>query len=252
MVENGINKLKDMVIYITGTKEKKIFDTIHELSNMYLFDKELAFSKRWEPEEFIAEITKSTKMISDTIREKFQQIENEIEEIGTLLIVLPKEAPNSRKKKKPDLKELIQMEPRLDSLKDFYAERLYNAINVSVLNSLKYLAEGCGYLLDYEDSLDYVDTGNELSAESLKYLRVKSTEDLTRPKQSDQRPLSVSAVLMRTSWNNEQDVEKSSFLSLEFTLKYTIPDVITHPSLDSCQKILKSVAHSMIESTTGV
>ena len=80
------------------------------------------------------------------------------------------------------------------------------------LNSLKYLAEGCGYLLDYEDNDEYIENLNEPSHESLKYLRVKSTEDLTRPKQADQRPLSVSTVLLKTSWNNDQDLEKSAFL----------------------------------------
>lgn len=201
-----------MVIYITDTKEKKIFDIINEINNMCLFDKDLAFSKRWQPEEFIAEMGKSAKTINEQVLEKFDQIENEIEEIGSILIVAAKDTPNSRKKKKPNLKELIQLEPRLDLLKDFYSEKLYNAMRLSVLSSLKYLAEGCGYLLDYEESLDYIEGSNEQSSDTLKYLRVKSTEDLTRPKNSDQRPLSVSSVLLKTTWKNEQDLENSSFL----------------------------------------
>ena len=156
-------------------------------------------------------MTKSGRIINETVTELFNSIENEIEEIGNLLIVPPKEMPNSRKKKKPNLKELIQLEPRLDLLKDFYSEKLYNAINLSVLNSLKYLAEGCGYLLDYEESLDYIDGSNEASNDTLKYLRVKSTEDLTRPKNTD-RPLSVSSVLLKTSWKNEKELEEASSL----------------------------------------
>ena len=45
----------------------------------------------------------------------------------------------------------------------------------------------------------------------LKYLRVKSTEDLTRPKNTD-RPLSVSSVLLKTSWKNEKELEEASSL----------------------------------------
>ena len=225
-----------MAIYVTNTKEKRILDKINEINNMCLFDKDLAFSKKWvsfvfltiiltylhlkksaiknknqDPDEFISEMTKSGRIINETVTELFNSIENEIEEIGNLLIVPPKEMPNSRKKKKPNLKELIQLEPRLDLLKDFYSEKLYNAINLSVLNSLKYLAEGCGYLLDYEESLDYIDGSNEASNDTLKYLRVKSTEDLTRPKNTD-RPLSVSSVLLKTSWKNEKELEEASSL----------------------------------------
>jgi hypothetical protein len=202
-----------MVIYVTDTKEKKILDTISELNSMCLFDKDLAFSKRWDPDEFIAEMGKSARAIHEKVLEKFNTIENEIEEIGNLLIIAAKDAPNSRKKKKPNLRELIQMEPRLDLLKDFYSEKLYNAMRLSVLSSLKYLAEGCGYLLDFEESLDYIDGSKEQATnDTLKYLRVKSTEDLTRPKNSEQRPLSVSSVLLKTTWRNEQDLENLSFL----------------------------------------
>ncbi len=39
--------------------------------------------------------------------------------------------------------------------------------------------------------------------------------------------------------------------SLEFDLKYVIPDVVTEPSLDNCQKIIKNTANKIKEISKG-
>jgi hypothetical protein len=47
MVENGINKLDQLVKTIKYIKEKKIYEIIDYIDNMILFDHNLMFSKRW-------------------------------------------------------------------------------------------------------------------------------------------------------------------------------------------------------------
>lgn len=46
-VENGIKKLNNLVTFIKDSKEITIYKNINEIGSMYLFDKELAFKKRW-------------------------------------------------------------------------------------------------------------------------------------------------------------------------------------------------------------
>jgi hypothetical protein len=47
MVENGINKLDQLVKTIKYSKEKRIYEIIDDIENMILFDHNLMFSKRW-------------------------------------------------------------------------------------------------------------------------------------------------------------------------------------------------------------
>jgi dynein heavy chain len=199
----------------------------------------------------------SIEKVYGSIQTKFGFIESEIEEIGNLLFVQSRDVSSSKKKKALTLRELFEQEPKLVELKDHYAEKLYDAVNTSIHNSLSVLAESCGYQTERRDAHDkdlltsdeyyYNNSLNSNSNEmnALKYLRIKSAD------QKDLRPPSVKTALVNSTWNGERSLNQA-FLNIEFTLKYTIPDVITEPSLDFSQKIVKSIAQSIIETSKAI
>ncbi len=45
--EIAVRKLQNLVVQIQDMKEKEIIDIIQDIDKKILFDKELAFSKRW-------------------------------------------------------------------------------------------------------------------------------------------------------------------------------------------------------------
>lgn len=202
-VENGIKKLDNLVSLVRNSKEATILNTIQNISQMYLFDHELAFSKTWNPEDFLNEIGASIDKISRQINDYFLIIEEKIEEIGTVLITSLKNSANLKKKTKITLKDMLDSEPRLAALKDFYSEKLYTAINNSILKSLQFLAQACGYELN-ENSTNH----NSDCSDALYYMRLKSGDDLTR-KGSQKRPLSVSSVLRDTDWSDNHKLDKA-------------------------------------------
>lgn len=202
-VENGIKKLENLVVLVKDSKEATIFDLIDKINNVYLFDHELAFSKNWSPEEFLKEIGVSIEQRSAQVVEYFNTIEEQIEEIGNLLIIASKGSANLKKKTKTTLKEMLDSEPKLNALKTFYAEKLYAALNNSVLKSLKFLAQSCGFDMNGEQT-----NLNSENPDALKYMRLKSGDDLTR-KNASKRPLSVSAVLNETDWSETHKLDKA-------------------------------------------
>lgn len=102
---------------------------------------------------------------------------------------------------------MLDSEPKLNELKKFYADKLYSALNSCVLNSLRCLAQACGYEPNANGTFSQVSTtGN---SDALKFIRLKSADDLTRSNMPDQRPLSVSVVLDNTNWVNGKKLEKA-------------------------------------------
>lgn len=153
------------------------------------------------------------------MHDKFSQIETQLEEIGYLLINLPKETI-SRKKSKLTLKDLLEIEPKLNDLKKFYSEKLYKALNTSVLNSINCLVSSCGYQSVLDDMYINDKINNDLTTvkspdDFIKYIRVKSTEDITRKHSSTERPVSVSSALVDLTWNDEVKLD-NAFLKYLF------------------------------------
>jgi hypothetical protein len=128
------------------------------------------------------------------------------------LINLPKET-TLRKKNKLTLKDLLEIEPKLNDLKTFYSEKLYKALKTSILNSINFLVSSCGYQSAL-DEIYFLDNGSNDSTTNftnhddfIKYIRVKSTEDITRNYSSKDRPVSVSSALVDLTWNDEVKFE---------------------------------------------
>ena len=260
-VELGIRKLNDLVLLVRDSKEKSIYTTIDSIASLCLFDEELAFSKRWNPEDFLETIGKSIDEKSRILNEKISQIENEIEEIGSLLVVLPRDQNASRKRSRMTLREFIEIEPKLGHLKDFYSVKLYEAFCRSVQNSLNCLAEACGYSIEFEEDLPQNESiidffgsqkqteqasNSALNEATLKFIRLKSAEDV----KSELRPLSATSAICKATWSDERKLE-DAYLNLEFVLKYSIPEIITEPNLEECQKVVKSISRSIIDTSKG-
>ena len=122
--------------------ERTIFAEIEHISTMSLLDKELALSKRWQPDDFVAEMDTAIGARETTIARKFHLIESMIEDIGNLLIIWPKEL---KKKTRLSLGDLVRAEPKLNELKAFYSRRLYAAVAASVEDAIGQLVDSCSY-----------------------------------------------------------------------------------------------------------
>ena len=46
-VENGIKKLENLIVLLKDTKGSNIHEHITDISVMFLYDEEMAFSQRW-------------------------------------------------------------------------------------------------------------------------------------------------------------------------------------------------------------
>jgi hypothetical protein len=165
-------------------------------------------------------MTSSVEEKKINLKAKINIIENQIEEIGNLLVIIPNEIKSSRKKNKLNFSDLIDLEPKIWKLKKFYGDRLYNAIHKGVLNSLNTLAISCGYELKFQDLIEDKDTQSyminfqtnedvenaNLSASSLKYIRINSSNSELKLN-NEKRPLSVASAISTASWNPERKLE---------------------------------------------
>lgn len=165
------------------------------------------------PEDFLNTIGTSIETNSSLMHIKLTQIEADLEEIGNLVVVLPKDFVSPRKKAKLNFKELSDLEPRLNNLKDFYAHKLYDAFKQCILESLKILAEGCGFQVDMIETFvedvspqlffsenDRTKTEN---IDVIEYLRMKSADNSSR----QSRPVSVASVISKATWTIERKLE---------------------------------------------
>lgn len=139
---------------------------------------------------------------------KLIQIEGELEEIGNLVVILPKDYVSSKKLKgKLNFKELSEIEPRLTNLKDFYSHRLYESFRTCVLESLRILAEGCGFQLDLTDiediSPELFPNEKKDPTDVLEFLRMKSADNSS----IRSRSVSVSSVISKATWTVERKLE---------------------------------------------
>lgn len=111
---------------------------------------------------------------------------------------------------------MIATEPKMNELKEFYSNHLYNAINQSVLSSLKCLAEACGFQIESTHDLNAEIDIKTDDSDSMKYIRLKTSDDLMRRKSQassneniDERAISVSSVLSKTQWVDERKLEQA-------------------------------------------
>jgi hypothetical protein len=197
---------------------------------MLLFDFDLAFSERWSPDDFINIVAKTTTDASERIIRNIERVELMIEEIGNLLIILPREQSNmSKKKARVSLKDLKELDPKFRFVQDFYSLKLYDALYTCITKSLKILAEGSGYKFEYEEiELDDLDEDHITSKSVVSEYEILDDENDDnrrnyfidkRMKSSithtsglsakSERPFSTVSVLSKATWTNERKFEDS-------------------------------------------
>lgn len=160
-------------------------------------------------------IETKTQLLLETTKE----IEAEIEEIGKLLITLPKNFVFKNKKLKPTLRDYIEIDMRMLLLKNFYARHLYDACERCILVSLNKLAEACGYQLQMvmnqdeefinrlfpEDSLSMRREGSFMS----EIVRLKSFDELVVKSAGKQRRTSLLSTISKATWCDERKLENA-------------------------------------------
>ena len=166
------------------------------------------------------------KTISDRtnlVEQKINTIENELIEIGNLLTVVAASQNNKTTPKKSpkckSLSELITLAPKIKDLKEFYSNQLYSSIRQSVLNSLKCLAQLCGFQINETSQIDNTNNNAKIEQdEQINYIRLKTDDDLMIRRRSSQsssnenaedRAVSVSSVLSKTQWIEGRKFEQS-------------------------------------------
>lgn len=151
--------------------------------------------------------------------ETTKQVEAEIEEIGKLLITLPKDYVFKNKKQKPTLRDYIEIDKRMLLLKNFYADHLYDACERCILVSLNKLAESCGYQLQMvmnqdeefinrlfpEDTLSMRREGSFMS----EIVRLKSFDDLVVKSAGQQRRTSLLSTISKATWRDERRLDNA-------------------------------------------
>ena len=211
-------------------------DIITEINSTCLFDYDLAFSKRWGCQEFTKLIDDSIVKTSEKLAQKLEKVESNIQEIGNLLVIVPKEGSNStRRKSKLNIKDLMDLEPKLAFLKEYYSILLFDSFYSSVNKSLRILAESSGYKFD--ETMASLDELN--NDEALKYLEqnlVEKSYDFENESDNDRfrnvylstvrtksavshisshmdqrndRPLSTVSALSRATWTSERKFDES-------------------------------------------
>lgn len=228
--EIAIGKLNNLVHHVSNIKQYEIYKIIQDISAMLLFNFDLAFSQRWSPDDFINIVAKTTSDASEKIIQKIERIELIIEEIGNLLVILPREQSNlSKKKSRLSLRDLKEIDPMFRFVQDFYSVKLYDALYTCITRSLKILAEGSGYQFEYEEieleelNEDIITSKSVVSEYELleddnddnrkNYFsdrRLKSSVTHTSGLSSkSERPFSTVSVLSKATWTNERKFENS-------------------------------------------
>jgi dynein heavy chain, axonemal len=225
--ENGIKKLKHLIILVKETKEEPILSLINEIKDVYLFDDSLAFSANWNPDEFVSTIGGTIKTKQKYLIDKITNIEVYIEDIGHLLLLnIPVNTKTKKSLKRTKLDDLLKLSDDLTSLKNFYSHLLYDAINQSVLNSLNCLAQACGYKIeinfdnkvnpsDEDAQMNEIVTTEDVNVSSslnslnqknngLTYMRLKSSDNLLN---RQERPTTVGTAIAKTNWEKDRRLE---------------------------------------------
>ena len=186
---------------------------------MHIFLTELtATNWLWKnPDEFLRVVGNSIETQTQLLHDKIKEIEAEIEEIGKLLVTLPKDFVSRNKKSRVTLKDFIEVDKRMLLLKNFYALHLYDACERCILVSLNKLAEACGYKLHMVMNRDEEFVHKLFPEDSMvlrreasfmsEIVRLKSFDDLVVA--SAKRRASLLSTISKANWSDERKLESA-------------------------------------------
>lgn len=167
-------------------------------------------------------MSNSIELQGSTLLDKIKQIEYEIEEIGNMLVILPKDytqnSTQGRKtKSRLDLNELIATDQRMIVLKNFYSLHLYDACERCILVSLNKLSEACGYKLKMFQNSDDEFINRLFPASNFKEESLTSENEIVRLKSFDElivasgprRRTSLTSTIAKATWCDERCLDNA-------------------------------------------
>ncbi|XP_053397319.1 dynein axonemal heavy chain 5-like isoform X6 [Mercenaria mercenaria] len=86
-IHSATTKLKNMQKQVNDVMENKVFKTLDTITNFYLFDHELAFSRAWPPEMFREEMLRSAEERSTMLQDYVETVMEGLQTVSNILAV---------------------------------------------------------------------------------------------------------------------------------------------------------------------
>ncbi|KAL4232681.1 hypothetical protein ACF0H5_007369 [Mactra antiquata] len=86
-IHSATTKLKNMQKHVEDVMENKVFKTLDTITNFYLFDQELAFSKSWPPEYFREEMLRTAADRSNMLQDYVETVMEGLQTVANILAV---------------------------------------------------------------------------------------------------------------------------------------------------------------------
>ncbi|XP_052242570.1 uncharacterized protein LOC127852659 [Dreissena polymorpha] len=86
-IHSATSRLKTMQKQVNDVMENKVFKTLDNISNFYLFDQELAFSRSWPPEYFREEMLRTAGDRSAMLQEYVEVVMEGLQTVANILAV---------------------------------------------------------------------------------------------------------------------------------------------------------------------
>ncbi|XP_060567478.1 dynein axonemal heavy chain 5-like [Ruditapes philippinarum] len=86
-IHSATTKLKNMQKQVNDVMEQKVFSTLDTITNFYLFDHELAFSRAWPPELFREEMMRTAVERSNMLQDYVETVMEGLQTVSNILAV---------------------------------------------------------------------------------------------------------------------------------------------------------------------
>ncbi|CAH1799095.1 unnamed protein product [Owenia fusiformis] len=269
-IHSATTKLRLLVEHINDVMTTKIEGTVVKIASMILFDYDLAFHRSWPPHEFTACILETVEKKSKLLYQYVEVMEKGMLEITNTLtnrkgegVMLPsQEKEKARNKKSRQLSaeendrliaQFKQEEKLVEDLTVHYCTQLYNAILTATTRTLVTLAEasGCELLGEVERVASALSEARSFGEMSDPGGQTSRPVSVMSGISGEQRPSSVLSMLSTMTWSTEK-AQEITFLQFEVLVKFSIPNIILEPELNSIQTAVTEVASAVMEVSKNV
>ncbi|XP_071801693.1 uncharacterized protein [Asterias amurensis] len=272
-------KLKHKVDSVNHVIDTKINAKLKMISELFLFDTDLAFSRSWPPSEFTEAMLDSVSSRSSQLHEFTVQIEEAVHDLISILLGQTKSPPHSPHQslsagsRRHSGKQTMNLTPRTeassgDTSDDMmigdilyhYSERVYQAVMSSICRTLITLAEaaGCEGIIEAisrELATSPLPNGSRLDDPSLPVTpgrnRSRPGTGYSRASTAMSRATSSMSFLSDMSWTSEKTHE-ITYLRFEVAVKFSIPNIIIEPTLDAIKTSLARIAEVVLNTSDKI
>ncbi|XP_022081686.1 dynein gamma chain, flagellar outer arm-like [Acanthaster planci] len=283
-------KLKHKVDTVNHVIDTKVDAKLKKISELFLFDTDLAFSRSWPPEEFTQAMLDSVGDRSAQLHDLATEIEEAVHEL--INILLGRAASPSHHSPRQSLsassrrhsgKQAVNLTPRTEAssgdtgddivISDIlyhYSELVYQAVTSSICRTLITLAEaaGCEGIIE-AISRELAGSSSPLPPDGrLDDPHLPSTPGRSRSRPSTgrsgmsggrhsrastalSRATSSLSFLSDMSWTSEKTHE-ITYLRFEVAVKFSIPNIIISPTLDAVKTALARIAEVVLNTADKI